>query len=797
MELWQTIKLADAAGHTAYHACAGYKEARLDQKGTPPAQRRYGRTKHNSRCGQSFWFELDAGPNKPYPDWKAAAAALAEFCKATGLPRPLVVLSGFGIHAYWPLVETLDPETWGRYAKGLKALCAKHGLQADPARTADITSVLRTPGTHHRKLGTRLVECGPLVGPYDLTQFAILLSIEPETNKTTPKRSTILDELGPIPPYLKNRRSEPVCPKLDKSFATIFQPSFSIQITENCEQVRALWDRQGNLTEPLWYACLGVLAFAKDGEQFAHEWSSGDARYTAVETQERLDRARQLSGATTCRRFHELNSEICERCSWWGKITSPIVLGRRGSQARCDNFDQEHDNRNETKQQEEKDRTGEQFQQDQKQTGQEGKDKNSSGAKAQSAYPLRWHGEENPNIARNWLVKQLLPETGAGLISGQWGTGKTFVAIDLSLSVMMGTQFAGRAVKRRGGVLFIAAEGASEIPIRLHGTIERKFSDHKGKLPFAWAETYPMLTENGAIETLDQIAKEAATRMQSEFGLPLALIIVDTMSAAAGFKDENSSAEGQVAMNVLNELSRRTGALALACDHFGKMVETGTRGTSAKEASADVVIACLGDRSQEGSVTNLKIAVRKLRSGATGAETKFTLRTVDMGVDEDGEPVTTCVVEWSPVTVAPAPQAARGKGWTKSTTLFRVALVTMLKQHGMVHCPLQDGAIVFAVELDKVREEFNKRYPLEAGDREKQMNKRRQAFKRAREEAESKGLIGGRETEGQFMVWLMRPEEEGVREGHQQFTPEHLLDDLEGLSPSRACAGQQNGVTPA
>src|SRR5262249_41587272 len=149
-----------------------------------------------------------------------------------------------------------------------------------------------------------------------------------------------------------------------------------------------------------------------------------------------------------------------------------------------------------------------------------GKDKNSSGAKAQSAYPLRWHGEENPNIARNWLVKGLFPETGAGLISGQWGTGKTFVAIDLSLSVMMGTQFARRAVKRRGGVLFIAAEGASEIPIRLHGTIERKFPDHKGKLPFAWAETYPMLTHNGAIGTFEQIAKEAAARMQSEFGLP-------------------------------------------------------------------------------------------------------------------------------------------------------------------------------------------------------------------------------------------------------------------------------------
>src|SRR5262249_15028064 len=153
------------------------------------------------------------------------------------------------------------------------------------------------------------------------------------------------------------------------------------------------------------------------------------------------------------------------------------------------------------------------------------------------------------------------------------------------------------------GVLFLAAEGASEIPIRLCGLIEAKFPGRKGKLPFAWAESCPILTTRGAIEQLTRIAKEAADRMQSEFGGELALLLIDTMAAVAGFTDENSSAEGQAAMNVLNNLSKRSRALVLACDHFGKAVETGTRGTSAKEAAADVVIACLGDRAKAGHVT--------------------------------------------------------------------------------------------------------------------------------------------------------------------------------------------------
>jgi RecA-family ATPase len=216
---------------------------------------------------------------------------------------------------------------------------------------------------------------------------------------------------------------------------------------------------------------------------------------------------------------------------------------------------------------------------------------------------LRWHGQENPNINRKWLVKHLLPEIGAGLISGQWGTAKTFVAIDLSISVMTGNPFAARSVKRKGGVLFMAAEGASEIPIRVSGLIETKLPEHKGKLPFAWAESCPMLMVNGAVEQLARIAREAADHMQAAFGMELVLIIIDTMSAAAGFKDENASSEGQFAMNVLNDLSRRTGALVLACDHFGKAIETGTRGTSAKEASADVIVACLGEKTQAGNVT--------------------------------------------------------------------------------------------------------------------------------------------------------------------------------------------------
>jgi RecA-family ATPase len=66
------------------------------------------------------------------------------------------------------------------------------------------------------------------------------------------------------------------------------------------------------------------------------------------------------------------------------------------------------------------------------------------------------------------LIKHILPETGTGIISGQWGAYKTTIALDLSLSIMTSLNFAGRyRVKRRGGVLYLAPEGAATLTWRI------------------------------------------------------------------------------------------------------------------------------------------------------------------------------------------------------------------------------------------------------------------------------------------------------------------------------------------
>jgi hypothetical protein len=377
-------------------------------------------------------------------------------------------------------------------------------------------------------------------------------------------------------------------------------------------------------------------------------------------------------------------------------------------------------------------------------------------AKATEPKPrIWWHGDVDPNTSRKYLVKNLIPETGKGLFPGQWGTYKTFGALDLACAVMPGGsgEFAGYPVKRPGGVLFIACEGADEIPIRLEAINQTKCGKAE-RLPFACLEDCPKLLSEDAAKKISARANEVAEEMKKRFGIPLVLIIVDTVIASAGYRksgEENDAAVSQVIMEVLGEVSRLTGAFAMAVDHFGKVAETGTRGSSAKEAHAEVVLAMLGERELSGAVKNPRLAVRKRRGGHSGVEIPFTVREVEMGEDEDGEPIKTLVIDWRAEAVI-QPETKKG-GWTKSLrVLQRAMLATALTGKDMR--PFGDGPMARVVDMEAVRAEFYKSYPAEGATPAQRQSAKNKAFNRSIKDAQAKALIGVREIDSTTYAWL-------------------------------------------
>lgn len=305
-ELAAGIAKWEARGQgNVWHACASFT-TRSRNKGSVALV----------RC---LWADIEYGPvvdadgAKLHSEPPAHATlvetivAVRAFCSGYGLPPPLLVHSGHGLHCYWPLSVSLTLAQWEPYAKGLKAAMEAFGLHADPARTADASSILRTPGTTNRKGIPVPVTCGPIVGPYPVESFDVLVD-----RSVSGSRANRGNHLGPKPPYLNTPT-----PELDAACA--IQREMEVidfdALLARCAQIRHFKESGGNLSEPLWYAGICTVAHTEGGAERIHEWSSANyPGYSHAETNTRITRARALSGPSTCAFYRSLRPEGCMGC---------------------------------------------------------------------------------------------------------------------------------------------------------------------------------------------------------------------------------------------------------------------------------------------------------------------------------------------------------------------------------------------------------------------------------------------------------------------------------------------------
>jgi hypothetical protein len=384
---------------------------------------------------------------------------------------------------------------------------------------------------------------------------------------------------------------------------------------------------------------------------------------------------------------------------------------------------------------------------------------------------LFMHGDPDPRPLKDWLVKYMIPVRGHGLFSGQWGTGKTFVLLELAAAIMTGQPFVGHIVKRQCGVLLIASEGADEVRLRLEALVREKCGNAE-RMPFAWYETAPALLQKDGAQKFIAMARRADAFLRAKCGLPLGLVIVDTLGACAGYVrvgEESDNATGQAMMDVLKAVSIAINCFVFGTAHVGKNPELGTRGGSSREDAGDVILVCLGEKTASGSVTNTRLAVRKHKAGRQGQEFPFALREVVLGLDEDGDPITTMVVDWSPagatggVNIAdcrpPLDPWAESRRQDQKTAVLRLkrALMSVLADKGVDLAIPPDGPVARMVDQKIVREEFYSHTPAD-GTPEQKGEFRRQKFVRALDWAEQKQLVGIEEIDGVTYLRLSRPD---------------------------------------
>jgi len=129
------------------------------------------------------------------------------------------------------------------------------------------------------------------------------------------------------------------------------------------------------------------------------------------------------------------------------------------------------------------------------------------------------------------------------------------------------------------------------------------------------------------------------------------VVCIDTLNRAAPGMDENDSKSMGEVISAAKAIQAELGGLVLVVHHTGKDATKGLRGHSSLHAALDCAIEVSRDGDQR------QWTVHKAKDGKDGEAQPFRLEVVEIGTDEDGEPITSCVV----VPEEAAAQATRSK----------------------------------------------------------------------------------------------------------------------------------------
>lgn len=237
--------------------------------------------------------------------------------------------------------------------------------------------------------------------------------------------------------------------------------------------------------------------------------------------------------------------------------------------------------------------------------------------------------------SKNWLIKNVVAKAETSSWIGAPKTGKSALIIDLCYALAAAlAAWRGFTIKQACGVIYFALERGDLVKRRLRGHAKR---DGGKDIPFALRKGILNLMDDACIDSIVATIEEAATRLGCDVGL----IVIDTFSKgiAAGGGDENKAADqNKVAAN-LRQVQERTGVHVALVGHTGKDESRGARGSNAHLGDVDVMVQF----TNEGEV--VAVEVTGANDQTEGPLTRFKLEPIEIGKDEDGEIISTFIVD--------------------------------------------------------------------------------------------------------------------------------------------------------
>lgn len=305
----------------------------------------------------------------------------------------------------------------------------------------------------------------------------------------------------------------------------------------------------------------------------------------------------------------------------------------------------------------------------------------------------------------DWCVKSLLPKAGLASFYGPSTSGKSFLALAFAIAIALGIPIFGYSTKATR-VLYIALEGEAGYRGRVLAW-QRCFGR-------AMPDNIRFLLQPFRLTDPQDVADLAAKCP------PDTVVFIDTLNRAAPGLDENSSRDMGAVIDGAKTLQQLIGGLVVLIAHTGKDSAKGLRGHSSLFAALDAAILV----SREGDVRSWK--VDKAKDGKDGEAHRFILQVVEVGTDEDGDAITSCVV---------LPDSSSPTTYEKPLTDNQKLGLQSFREAAAAHGGVDDQGNFIGLHLSNWRPVFYRMSPADNDSAKKK------AFERVRKDLIGRGRL--------------------------------------------------------
>ena len=225
-----------------------------------------------------------------------------------------------------------------------------------------------------------------------------------------------------------------------------------------------------------------------------------------------------------------------------------------------------------------------------------------------------------------YLVKGIIPRVGLCVLWGAPKCGKSFLVFDLMMHIALGWKYRERKV-RQGAVVYCALEGCTAFKNRVEAFRQAKLADNASAVPFSlMASPMSLVADHRAL----------ITSIRERAPAPAA-VVIDTLNRSLT-GSESSDEDMSAYVKAADAIQDAFGCVLIIIHHCGHE-GTRPRGHSSLMGALDVQVAVKRD-----AADNIIATVELMKDGPQGAEFISRLEVVEVGTDDDGDPITSCVI---------------------------------------------------------------------------------------------------------------------------------------------------------